>query len=87
MLSLVELERAARILDRDFAGARVERWLQPDGERLVATLYRRDADEGGAKRHLLFCAAPDEARVSELDAPPKATDQPPALTAWLLTHA
>ena len=30
MLSLCELKRAARILDRDFAGSRVERWLQPD---------------------------------------------------------
>lgn len=87
MLSLSELERAARILDRDFAGARVERWLQPDDERLVVTLYRRDPETGEAgKRHLLFSAAPGVARVSELASTPKASEQPPALTAWLRAH-
>ena len=88
MLSLCELERAARILDRDFAGARVERWLQPDGERVVVTLYRRDDETGeGGKRHLLFSVAEGVARVSELASTPKAADRPPAFTAWLRAHA
>ena len=87
MLSLRELERVVRILDETFAGARVERWVQPDPERLVVTLYRRDPETGeGSKRHLLLSAAEGVARVSELAKVPKATDNPPALTAYLRAH-
>jgi predicted ribosome quality control (RQC) complex YloA/Tae2 family protein len=85
--SFKELERAARILNADFAGARVERWLQPDGERLVVTLYRRDPETGdGGKRHLVLSAAPEVARIAELASTPKAADKPPALSAWLRAH-
>ena len=74
MLSLCELERAARVLSEAFSGARVERWLQLDGERLVVTLYRRDPESGdGRKNHLLLSAAADVARVSELASAPKAS--------------
>ena len=73
MLSLSELSRAARILDRDLAGSRIERWAQPDGQRLGLCLYvpesepDRDSSGGGARRrHLLLCAAEEVARVSEL---------------------
>lgn len=87
MLSLRELQRAARILCDRFAGARVERWLQPDGQRLVVSLYRRDPDTGAAgKHHLLLSAAPEVARISEIESPPKALDQPPALSAFLRSH-
>ncbi len=41
MLSLSELRRAARLLDTRFAGHRVERWVQPDGEQLALALYGR----------------------------------------------
>lgn len=86
-MSLSELERAARILSEAFSGARVERWLQPDGERLVVTVYRRDPESGdGRKHHLLFSAAPEVARVSELGSTPKAADRPPALSAFLRAH-
>jgi predicted ribosome quality control (RQC) complex YloA/Tae2 family protein len=87
MLSFMELSRAARILTEQFAGARVERWLQPDGERLVMTVYCRDAESGtGSKRHLVLSAAPEVARIGELDSSPKALDQPPALSAYLRKH-
>ncbi len=87
MLSLRELERAARIVSEQLSGARVERWMQPDGERLVVTLYRRDPETGvGGKRHLLLSAAPEVARIAELASVPKATDSPPALTAYLRKH-
>ncbi len=87
MLSLRELERAARILDRDFAGLRIERWVQPDAARLVATLYGRDDERGvRRKRWLLLCAAPEVARVSELATPLPAAPTPPALCAYLRAH-
>ena len=87
MLSLTELERVVRVLNEDFAGARVERWLQPDRERLVLTLYRRDPESGeGRKRHLCFSAAEAVARISELASTPRASDQPPAFTEYLRAH-
>ena len=87
MLSLSELEHVVRVLNQDFAGARVERWLQPDTQRLVVTLYRRDPESGEArKRHLVFTAAEAVARVAELESTPRATDQPPALTGYLRAH-
>jgi predicted ribosome quality control (RQC) complex YloA/Tae2 family protein len=87
MLSLTELERVVRVLNEDFAGARVERWLQPDRERLVLTLYRRDPESGeGRKRHLCFSAAEAVARISELASTPRASDQPPAFTGYLRAH-
>lgn len=87
MLSLTELERVVRVLNEDFAGARVERWLQPDRERLVLTLYRRDPESGEAgKRHLFFTAAEAVARISELASTPPALAEPPAFTGYLRAH-
>ena len=87
VLSLAELERVVRVLNQDFGGARVERWLQPDRERLVVTLYRRDLESGeGRKRHLVFSAGQAVARISELSSTPKASDQPPAFTGYLRAH-
>jgi len=87
MLSLSELEHVVRVLNQDFAGARVERWLQPDAERLVVTLYRRDPESGEAgKRHLVFSVAEAVARVGELESTPRALEQPPALTGYLRAH-
>ncbi len=87
MLSLRELERAARVLTDEFGGGRIERWMQPDAERLVLTVYRRDPASGaGGKRHVLLSAAPEVARVSALAKLPPATAQPPALTSYLRKH-
>jgi predicted ribosome quality control (RQC) complex YloA/Tae2 family protein len=87
MLSLSELEHVVRVLNQDFAGARVERWLQPDGARLVVTLYRRDPVSGeGRKRHLVFSVAETLARISELASTPRAAEQMPAFTGYLRAH-
>jgi len=88
MLSLLELRRVARVLDAELAGARVERWVQPEGgDRLALRLYgRRPGDESGHKRVLLFCAHPDFARVSEPERLPKAPASPPAFCAYLRAH-
>ncbi len=65
MLSLSELRRAAAVLDAQFSGHRVERWLQPDEDHLAVVLYGRDGAEpdaheaparsAGRKRSLLLC--------------------------------
>ncbi len=87
MLSLCELERAARVLTDALSGARVERWLQPGGDQLVVSVYRRDPETGASrKRHLLLSAAPELARISELARVPKALGQAPALTGYLRKH-
>ena len=87
MLSLCELRRVAAILDSRFSGHRLERCVQPDAERLVLTLYGRDAGEGeGGKRHLLLCVAPRLARLSELTAAPPAPQTPPAFVSYLRAH-
>ena len=90
MLSFSELSRAARILDRDLAGSRIERWVQPDGQRLGLCLYVPEPDGhssgGGRKRHLLLCAADEVARVGELPEALRAAPAPPAFVSYLRAH-
>jgi predicted ribosome quality control (RQC) complex YloA/Tae2 family protein len=87
MLSLCELRRVAAILDARFSGHRLERWVQPDGERLVFSVYGREpGQEAGRKRHLLLCATPRLARLSELAAVPPAPQQSPAFVSYLRAH-
>ncbi|MCG8591705.1 MAG: NFACT family protein, partial [Proteobacteria bacterium] len=84
MLSLVELERAAAAAEARFAGARLERVIQPQRDRVVLVLY------GGAVREkgqLLLCANPETARLSTLDRAPKAPPSPPAFAQYLRAHA
>jgi predicted ribosome quality control (RQC) complex YloA/Tae2 family protein len=101
MLSLLELSRVARILDRDLAGSRVERWIQPDGLRLAISLYGRpgdpekgrsgdpEGDAGGGEartRQLLLCAGEEVGRVGELPRAPRAAPELPAFAAYLRAH-
>ena len=44
MLSLKELRRVAGIVDSDFRGHRVERWVQPDATSLALSLYGRSEE-------------------------------------------
>ncbi len=87
MLSLKELRRAAAILDSDFRGHRVERWVQPDATSLAVSVYGRDSEHGeGRKRTLFFCCLGALARVSELERLPRAPERPPAFSSYLRAH-
>lgn len=79
MMSLCELRRAVAILDRDCAGARVDKIVQPDARRVVLSLYR--AGRGDA--HLLFCIEPQSARLSLIASRPAAPPTPPGFAQLL----
>lgn len=95
MLSLMELRRAAAILDSTFRGHRVERWVQPDATSLAMSVYGRspgrspesDPEQGeGGKRVLYFCCLGELGRISEMDRLPKAPARPPAFSSYLRAH-
>jgi len=79
VLSLLELERAARILERDWTGARVEKLVQPDVWRLAIVLYAG----GGQKGCLLLCCRPGFARAALCERAPRAPATPPPFAAFL----
>lgn len=87
MLSLAELRRAADVLTRRFAGYRIERCVEPGGERLAIALYGRAPGSGeGEKRIFQLSCARELARISELDALPAAPRNPPAFVSYLRAH-
>ena len=85
MLSLVELERVAAVLDAELVGGRVERWVEPARGRLAFSIYRRDADE--ARKVVIEIDARSEvAHLARLERMPKAPDALPAFSAYLRAH-
>jgi len=84
MLSLTELRRAARLLDAQISGHRVQAILQPDATSIGLTTYG-----GGAagRCHVLLSCRPRCARVSRLEAPPRSLPRPPAFAQYLRSHA
>lgn len=78
MLSLRELERAARLLDGRVAGARLDKLVQPDDFRLVLSF--RDGP------HVLLSCRPGSARLSLLPERPQAPRTPPPFVAFLRKH-
>jgi predicted ribosome quality control (RQC) complex YloA/Tae2 family protein len=78
MLSLAELARVAAVVERDWAGARVDRVVQPDPRRIIVSLHRHPAD-----LHLLLCAEPASARAAALASRPAAPPAPPAFAQLL----
>lgn len=87
MLSLKELKRVAAILDADFCGHRVERWVQPDATTLTLCVYgRKPGEEDGSKRYLYFSCQANLARISEIERHLPAPDRPPAFSSYLRAH-
>ncbi len=87
MLSLCELRRVAAVVNEAFAEHRVERFVEPGPGHLAIVLYGRDEDAGsGRKRILSLCCNPEFARIGELDALPKAPQNPPAFVSYLRAH-
>ena len=74
MMTLRELTRAVEIVDRELAGARVERVAVPEPLRVVVSLQTRARDEV----HLLLCSDPPCARLSQLETRPTSGGAPPA---------
>ena len=85
MLSLVELERVAKVLSDKLVGGRIERWLEPSPGRIAFSIYRRDEDE---KRKCIveIDARPLVAHLALLDRMPPAPPQLPAFGAYLRAH-
>ncbi len=81
MLSLTELQRAGRILDRKISGAVIQRFTQIDGYRLVVLFYRPSA----ACPVLLNCR-PGFARASCISGTPKALRTPPSFVQYVRAH-
>jgi predicted ribosome quality control (RQC) complex YloA/Tae2 family protein len=79
MMTLRELTRAVEIIDRELAGARVERIAVAAARRVVVSLRARERGEV----HLLLCSDPACARLSLLEARP-ASGSAPAPFAELL---
>ncbi len=79
MMSLRELTRAVAILDRECAGARVDKIVQPDARRIVLSLYRAGRDD----LHLLFCVEAQSARLSVIESRPAAPPTPPGFAQLL----
>jgi predicted ribosome quality control (RQC) complex YloA/Tae2 family protein len=72
MLSLTELRRAARLLDAQISGHRIQAILQPDATSLVLTTY---GGEAVGRCHVLFSCRP------------RSLPRPPAFAQYLRSHA
>ncbi|MFQ5418057.1 MAG: NFACT family protein, partial [Myxococcota bacterium] len=87
MLSLVELQRAASLLDAGLRGHRLQRVTQPSTDAVVLSMYGGGSSvRSGAKRHLLFSCRSGCARVGELERPPSALPSPPTFSQFLRAH-
>jgi predicted ribosome quality control (RQC) complex YloA/Tae2 family protein len=93
MLSLVELERVARVVSKHLVGGRVERWVEPGRGRLAFSIYHRPASPvpssgpGEARKVVLEIDARSEvAHLGRLERMPKAPGSLPAFSAYLRAH-
>jgi len=87
VLSLVELRRAARLLDVRIGGHRLRAMVQPDEHSLVLTTYGgASGARRGERQHLRLSCRPDSARVSLCSAPARAGRAPGAFVQYLRAH-
>jgi predicted ribosome quality control (RQC) complex YloA/Tae2 family protein len=96
VLSLAELERAARAVEARLGGQRLQEVAQPEATALVLTFdgaggrARGEAAGGpaaGRRTHLLLSCRPGAARVSVVERPPRSGFAPQALAQYLRAHA
>jgi predicted ribosome quality control (RQC) complex YloA/Tae2 family protein len=85
MLSLVELERVAEVLQENLIGGWVERWIEPERGRLAFSIYQRNEDDA-LKPIIGIDARPDMAHLGRLPRMPAAPAAMPAFTAFLRAH-
>jgi len=84
MLSLRELERAARAVEARFLGARLERVVQREGFELELALA--GGQEPGGRGVLLLSCRPRTARIALREAPEAAPASPPPFAQYLRSH-
>jgi predicted ribosome quality control (RQC) complex YloA/Tae2 family protein len=84
VLSLCELERAARILDAELRGLRLEKLHQEGDHRLVLSFRGERGDDGeGGWRHVLLSCDPRTGRLTALEERPAAPREPLPFAAFL----
>ncbi|MCP5058481.1 MAG: DUF814 domain-containing protein [bacterium] len=83
MLSLAELERAGRVLDAEWRGARLDKLVEPGSFELVLHLSGGEAHGPKQGLFLLLSWRPKFGRVAALPRPRKAPERPPALAQYV----
>jgi len=86
MLGLTELVRAARVIDEELAGARIERVVQPVPTDLTLALAGGGTRAPGARSFLRLVCDAKGGRVSAPRRAPRAPDTPPAFGQYLRAH-
>jgi predicted ribosome quality control (RQC) complex YloA/Tae2 family protein len=88
MLSLVELDRVAKILSKNLAGGRIERWLEPEPGRIAFSIYRSASGDHTEKIKCIvdLDARSEIAHVGIVKRMPKAPTNLPAFSAYLRAH-
>ena len=85
------MRRVSGVIQQNWVGHRLERCVQPEGDRVVLSLYGRspgpdESPHSSKKSFLLLCSQPETARVAEVERLPKAPQNPPAFVSWLRAH-
>lgn len=83
MLSLAEFERAGRVLDAEWRGARLDKLVEPGSFELVLHLSGGEAHGPKQRLYLLLSWRPKFGRVAALPRPRSAPERPPALAQYL----
>ena len=87
ILLAVQNLRLKRELSEQIAGGwQIQEIAQPDEERVVLTLYGRDADGESRRRHLLLCGSAESGRISLVERLPRKPAAPPGFAQWLKAH-
>jgi predicted ribosome quality control (RQC) complex YloA/Tae2 family protein len=86
VLRHVELRRVVAQLGRRLRGHVIQEIVQPDAESLVLGTWGHDAGGRGHRSCLLITCHAQTARVSLLDALPRALPKPPPFTQFLRAH-
>ncbi len=87
MLSLAELARAVTVLAPRVSGHRLQEIVQPDGQRVVLTLYGSVGGGESRRQHVLLSCHPETGRLSVLAHPPRKAARPPGFAQYLRAHA
>jgi predicted ribosome quality control (RQC) complex YloA/Tae2 family protein len=83
VLSLVEITRAAGILERRLRGQRLQAAVQPDRTTLVLEFYGSTGDAPAARTHIVLSGHPQSGRVGERSTLPGGGGPPPAFAQFV----
>ncbi len=83
MLSLVEITRAARIVEARLRGHRLQAAVQPDRTTLVLEFYGSTDDAAATRKAIVLSGHPQSGRVGELESLPGGGGPPPAFAQFV----